>query len=115
LVVISASAVGAITAPPTPWTALAVSSHAWVVANPPNRDAAENSSSPKTNTRRRPRVTGAAAEQEQAAEGDRVGVHHPLQAAAGKAKCLLDVREGNVHDGRVEHDHELGGGDDQQS
>ena len=60
-------------------------------------------------------VTGAAAEQEQAAEGDRVGVHHPLQSAAGEAKCLLDVREGNVHDGRVEHDHELGGGDDQQS
>jgi hypothetical protein len=25
------------------------------------------------------------------------------------------VREGNVHDGGVEHDHELGGGDDQQS
>ena len=59
-------------------------------------------------------VTGTAAEQEQPAEGDRVGVHHPLQAAAGEAECLLDVREGNVDDGRVEHDHELGGGDDHQ-
>ncbi|MEU0431559.1 hypothetical protein [Streptomyces sp. NPDC006290] len=37
------------------------------------------------------------------------------QAAAGEAERLLDVREGDVHDGRVEHDHELGGGDDQQS
>jgi hypothetical protein len=45
--------------------------------------------------------TGAAAEQEQAAEGDRVGVHHPLQAGAGEAERLLDVREGHVHDGGV--------------
>jgi hypothetical protein len=60
-------------------------------------------------------VTGAAAEQEQAAEGDRIGVYHPLQAGSGKAKRPLDVRQGNVHDGPVEHDHQLGGGDDQQS
>src|SRR5206468_1603685 len=59
LVVISASAVGAITAPPAPCIALAVSSHHWLVANPPSRDAAENSSSPKTNTRRRPRMSPA--------------------------------------------------------
>ncbi len=49
-----ASAVGAITAPPTPWTARPASSHHWLVASPPSKDAAENSSSPPTNTRRRP-------------------------------------------------------------
>jgi hypothetical protein len=59
-------------------------------------------------------VTGAAAEQEQASEGDRVGVHDPFQAGSGEAKRPLDVREGDVHDGPIEHDHELGGGDDQQ-
>src|SRR5262249_41099955 len=53
-VVISDSAVGAITAPPTPWTALAGSAQAWLVANPPAKEAAANSSNPKTNTRRRP-------------------------------------------------------------
>jgi hypothetical protein len=37
------------------------------------------------------------------------------KAATGEAKCPLDVREGNDHDGRVEHDQELRGGDDQQS
>src|SRR5260370_26761702 len=29
----------------SPWTALAVSSHHWLVANPPSSDAAENSRS----------------------------------------------------------------------
>ena len=54
VVVISASAVGAIIAPPTPWTARAVSSQACEVAKPPASEAAENSSSPATNIRRRP-------------------------------------------------------------
>jgi hypothetical protein len=60
-------------------------------------------------------VTGAAAEQEQPSEGDRVGVHHPLQAGSGKAQRPLHMRQRHIDDGGVEHDHELGGGDDQQS
>src|SRR5690242_3762578 len=115
LVVISASAVGAITAPPTPCTALAVSSHAWLVANPPNSEAAENSSSPKTNTRRRPRMSPVRPpSRSRPPKVTAYAFTTPLQAAAGKAKRLLDVRQGNVHDGGVEHDHELGGGDDDQ-
>ena len=54
VVAISASAVGATIAPPAPCTARAVSSHACEVANPPTSDAAENSSSPMMNIRRRP-------------------------------------------------------------
>ena len=42
LVVISASAVGAITAPLAPCIAVAASNHHWLVANPPSNDAAEN-------------------------------------------------------------------------
>ncbi len=54
VVAISASAVGATTAPPTPCTARAASSQAGEVASPPASEAAENSSSPATNIRRRP-------------------------------------------------------------
>ena len=34
------------------------------------------------------------------------------QAAAGEAERVLDVRQRDVHDGGVEHHHELRGGDD---
>ena len=54
VVTISASAVGATSAPPTPWTARAASSHAWDVAKPPASEAAEKSTSPAISTRRRP-------------------------------------------------------------
>jgi hypothetical protein len=52
-------------------------------------------------------VAGPAAEQQQAAEGQRVGVDDPLQVAAGEVERVLDVRQCDVDDGRVEHDHEL--------
>ena len=51
---ISDSAVGAANAPPTPWMARAVSSHAWLVANPPSREASVNTRMPAMKTRRRP-------------------------------------------------------------
>jgi hypothetical protein len=54
VVVISDSAAGATSAPPAPWMARAVSRKAWLVANPPAREAAENSSSPAMNILRRP-------------------------------------------------------------
>ena len=54
MVATSASAVGAIIAAPMPWTARADSSQAWEVAKPPASEAAENSTSPAMNTRRRP-------------------------------------------------------------
>ena len=43
-------------------------------------------------------VTGPAAEQQQAAERERVGVDDPFQAGAGKVQRVLDVRQGHVHD-----------------
>ena len=54
VVTMRASAAGATIAPPAPCTTRAASSHAWEVANPPAREAAENSSRPVTNIRRRP-------------------------------------------------------------
>ena len=59
-------------------------------------------------------VPGPAAQQQQAAEGQCVGVDHPLQAGAGESERLLDVRQCDVDDRRVEHHHQLCGGDDDQ-
>ena len=52
-------------------------------------------------------VAGAAAEQQEAAEQERVGVDDPLQARLGDPEVGLDRRQRDVHDRRVEHDHEL--------
>ena len=59
-------------------------------------------------------VAGPAAEQQQAAEGQGVGVDHPFQAGAGEAERALDVGQRDVHDRRVQHHHQLRGGDDDQ-
>ena len=52
-----------------------------------------------------------AAEQEHAAEEDRVGGDHPLQALLAEVQVVLDRRQRDVHDRDIEHDHELGGDD----
>ena len=57
-------------------------------------------------------VGGAAGQQEQAAEGQHVGVDDPGEGGGAEAEVGLDGRQGDVDDGGVEHDHELGG--DQQ-
>ena len=53
-------------------------------------------------------VARAAAEQQEAAERQRVPVQHPGQAGGGEVQGVLDVRQRDVHDGGVEDDHELG-------
>ena len=52
-----------------------------------------------------------AAEQEQAAEGQGVGGHHPLEAGGAEVEVVLDGGQGDVHDRHVEDDHELGQAD----
>ena len=59
-------------------------------------------------------VAGPAAEQQQAAEGQRVPVHHPGQAGRGEVQPGLDVRQRDVHDGGVENDHQLRAEHDRQ-
>ncbi len=54
------------------------------------------------------------AEQERAAEEDRVGGDDPLQALLGEVQVGLDRGEGDVHDRDVQNDHELGGDDERQ-
>ena len=48
-----------------------------------------------------------AAQQEETGERQRVGVHDPLQSRSAEPQVVLDGREGDVHDGGVEHHHEL--------
>ena len=51
-------------------------------------------------------VAHSAGEQQQAAEGDQVGVDDPGQVALGEAEAFLDRGQGDVHDRRVEDDHQ---------
>jgi hypothetical protein len=57
--------------------------------------------------RRRPtEIADAPGQQQQAAEGDEVGVDHPRQLALREAQVVLDRRQRDVHDRGVEDDHE---------
>ena len=60
-------------------------------------------------------VRQAPAEQEEAAEDERVGADHPLQILLREAKIRLDRRQSDVHDGDVEHDDKLRDAEKRQS
>ena len=108
VVVISDSAAGATSAPPTPCTARAVSKKAWRGGEPADqRGGGEQQQPGDEHLAAAEQVPGPAAEQQQPAEGQRVGVDHPFQAGPGKAERPLDVRQGDVDDGRVQHHHQL--------
>jgi hypothetical protein len=51
-------------------------------------------------------VAEAAAEKEEPAEEEHVRVHDPGEGCLGESEVLADRRERDVHDRRVEHDHE---------
>ena len=57
-------------------------------------------------------VAEPAAEQQEAAEGQQVGVDHPDQRRLGEAEVAADRRQGDVHDRRVEHDHQVAQAED---
>ena len=52
-------------------------------------------------------VGEASAEQQEPSERQRVGVHDPREVIAGEVQVGADRRERDVHDRRVDHDHEL--------
>ena len=52
-------------------------------------------------------IGDAPAEEQEAAEEQGVGVHDPLEARGVEAEVGADGGQRHVHDGRVEHDHEL--------
>ena len=59
-------------------------------------------------------VAGPAAEEEEAAEQQCVRIHDPLQVGVRHVEVLLDRRQRDVHDRRVEDDHELGEADEDE-
>ncbi len=69
------------------------------------RDAGEEHPSPAEE------IAASPAEQEQPPEGEDVGVDDPDQTGRGEAEGALHRRERDVHDGEIEHHHELGRGD----
>ncbi len=54
------------------------------------------------------------AQQQEAAEHQRVAVDDPLQGGVGDVQVGLDRRQRDVHDGGVENDHELREADDDE-
>ncbi len=102
-------------APPMPWTKRAATSMAWLSADPQAMEARVKSATPARNTFLRPiEVAQAAGHQEEAAEGDEVGVDHPGQAGLREVEALLDVGQGHVDDGAVQGVHEHGQADDDE-
>ena len=103
-----ASAAGEMNAAPSPWSARAPISIPELVERPSSSEAAVKTTRPTEEEALAPeQVAGAAAEQQEAAEDERVGVDDPLEVRLGQAEVFLDRRQRDVHDGRVEHDHEL--------
>ncbi len=59
-------------------------------------------------------VTGARAQQQQAAERQRVGALHPREARGREVQRAVDLRQRGDDDRDVEHDHQVRGEDDRE-
>ncbi len=59
-------------------------------------------------------VTRPCAEEQEPSKGEDVGVDDPRECAAREAQTPLDVRKRDIHDGGIEHHHQLGGEDHRQ-
>src|SRR5262249_17210331 len=71
------------------------------------RGAGEDEQAGDENESAAEQVGDPAAEQQEAAVREQVAVDHPLEALLAEAEVVLDRRESDVEDGRVEHVHEL--------
>ena len=109
------SAAGVIVAAPRPWRARAAMSDSSLQARPHRREPTEKMTRPAMKMTLTPEnVRQTPAEQEETAEDERVGADHPLQVLLREAKIRLDRRQGDVHDGDVEHDDELRDAEERQ-
>ena len=116
VVVISASEVGEAIAPPTPCRARAASScHGLLGESAEQRGEGEQQDAEDEDPAAAEDVAGPAAEQQQAAEGERVGVDAPRTGSVvEKSSALWMCGQRDVHDRGVENHHELAGGDDDE-
>jgi hypothetical protein len=99
VVVIRARAAGEAIAAPRPWTMR-------------ERGRGEEEHTDDEHLATSEQVAESATEEQQAADGQGVGVDDPRQAGLAEAEIGLDVGQRDVDDGAVEHDHQLGSADD---
>ena len=108
VVVMIDSAAGAMSAAPRPWSPRKTMSNSELGASPFSSDATVKIDDADEEHALAPdEVAGAPAEEQEAAEHQRVRVHDPLQVGVGHVEVRLDRRQRDVHDRRVEDHHEL--------
>ena len=114
-VMISESATAETTAPPSPCTARAATRSSCEFARPQReRGQREERDADQEQPPVAEEVAEPAAEQQEAAEGEQVGVHDPGERGLGEAEVLPDRRQRDVHDRRVEDDHQVAQAEDDQ-
>ena len=84
-------------------------------AKPPASEASANRTRPDHEDAAAAEQVGEpAAEQQEPAEGEHVGVDDPGEVVLGEVECGADRRQGDVHDRGVEDDHELGDAEERE-
>ena len=105
---ISESATAETTAPPMPCTARAPMSTSASSAQPAGeRRGREDRDPDQEQPPVAEEVAQPAAEEQESAEREQVGVHDPGQRGLREAEVGTDRRQRDVHDRRVEHDHQI--------
>jgi len=90
-----------------PWMKRATTSTDWLSATPQASEAAvKRGESGEEDVTTAKQVAESSGQQQQTAEGDQVRVDDPGEARLGEAEVGLDLGKGDVHDRRVEDDHE---------
>ena len=102
------SAAGVMIAAPSPWKARApISDGSRPGEAGEQRGHGEHDDADEEDAAAPQHVGGPPAEQQEAAEHERVGADHPLQVLLGEPEVDLDGRQRDVHDRDVEDHHEL--------
>ena len=90
-----------------PWTKRAPISISWLCGDGADqRGGGEDRQAGEEDAALADQVADPAGQQQQAAEGDHVGVDDPGEVALGEAEVVLDRGQGDVDDRRVEDDHQ---------
>ena len=106
---------GAANAAPRPWRARAARSIQLDVGDPAEHGAdGEDGDPDEEHPAPAEEVSGSGPQEQEAPEGQDVGVDHPGEPTGGEAEAVLNVGQGHVHDRRVQHDHQLGREDDEE-
>ena len=101
------SVAGIISAAPTPWSVRAPISIPPLDGEPAGERREREDHEPDQEDAAAPEEVGElAAREHEHGEGERVGVHGPLELGETDPEVALDRRERDVHDRVVEHDHE---------